>query len=310
MMEATFVAGAVTFFAAGAGALFGLVLARGGKRERQAQVSAAVALASETQVSLAAVDRLEHVLEKPLALQPLPPLEVRIPEPDWHKKQLAVRASVEPQPELERLTLELGRTNTLFDDFLARQPEVDKRIEGLARLLAEGMRPLEDLPGVLSRLMTQTGSNVTIAQPPMLLVGGGGDGGGGGAPPRRPAPRAVPRANPGPPAPTPSIPAGYVGGSVIVPPGEPVSLLALIQQQLTPNCPGSSMELLLEADDSILVGCASTIAGPLSETNFAYELLPGGPPRVYRSSFPGHCTPLGDLQVFATAGGVLHVEVS
>lgn len=298
-MEATLLATGVAALFGAAGGVWGLVLAREAGRKEQVPApppppideAIARALAQKPEWG----EAFERALAKPIALQPL---EVQVPEPDWHKQQITAIAG--PQPELEKLV-------ALVEEALARQPEADKRIEGLARILAEGMEPLADLPNVLSRLV-KSGSNVTITQPPMLMVGGG-NGGGGGTPPRRPAPRAVPRANPGPPTPTPAIPASYVGGSVAVPPDEPVSLLALIQQQLTPNCPGSSQTLVLSSEDSILVGSASAIAGPLSETNYAFELTPGGPPRIYGSSFPGNSTPLGDLQVFATAGGVLHVEV-
>ena len=119
----------------------------------------------------------------------------------------------------------------------------------------------------------------------------------------------MPRDLPFNPQPTPSIPAPYVAGTVVVPPGEPFSLLALIQQQLTLACPGSSLELRLSADQSIFVGSASNIGGPLSDTNYGYELIPGDPPRIYRSSFPGQSTPIGDLEVFATGSASLHVEV-
>lgn len=303
-MEATFIASGAIALLGAAGGAWGLVLARDAKRKERAPAPTVEPLA------MVDIDRLERVLAKPVKLQPLEPVEVRVAEPDWHKKDLQISTIVErqPQPELEQLAAELARTNALIEKLLTQQPELHKRLEGFARLMAEYIEPLADLPNMFSRLMAQSGSSVTITQPPLLMVGGG-NAGGGGAPPRRPAPRATPRANPGAPMPTPSIPASYVGGSVVVPPGEPVSLLALIQQQLSLNCPGSSLELLLSADESIMVGAASALGGPLSDSNFAFELIAGGPPRLYRSSFPGNSTPLGDLQVFAAAGGTLHVEV-
>jgi hypothetical protein len=136
-------------------------------------------------------------------------------------------------------------------------------------------------------------------------------GGGGTVPPRRRIDPPAPRAG-DPPAPnfaTPSIPAPYVGGTIFVPAGVPSNILQLIQQQLQPNVTGSSAEFKLTADDAVFVGAASAIGGPLSDTNYAYELLPGET-RLYRTSFPGDNTPIGDLQVFASAAAVLHVEVT
>jgi len=110
-----------------------------------------------------------------------------------------------------------------------------------------------------------------------------------------------------------SIPASYVAGSVTIAAGVVSNLLDLIQQQLTPNCPGSAMELTIWADPgnsgSITVGAANTLNGPLSASNYAYRLTPTGQPRVYRSTFPGNSTPLGELQVLATNQAILHVEV-
>jgi hypothetical protein len=108
---------------------------------------------------------------------------------------------------------------------------------------------------------------------------------------------------------TPSIPAPYVPGTIEVPAGGPWSLLYLIQKQLSPNCPGTSAEFSLSADSDIFVGGASSLGGPLSETNYAYLLTADSPPRIYRSSFPGNNTPVGEIQVLAPGGGSLHVEV-
>ena len=113
--------------------------------------------------------------------------------------------------------------------------------------------------------------------------------------------------------PTPSIPAPYVAGSVTLPAGTPQNLLTLIQQQITPNCPASAVELQLWADaansGSIIVGAASTLHGSLSDTNYAYKLTPTATPRVYRSTYPGQSVPLGDLQVLSINGGSLRLEL-
>jgi hypothetical protein len=91
------------------------------------------------------------------------------------------------------------------------------------------------------------------------------------------------------------------------------NLLTLIQQQIAGNCPGSATELQLWADaantGSISVGAAGNISGPLSATNYAYQLTPTGGPRIYRSTYPGASVPIGELQVLAGAAAVLHVEV-
>ena len=66
------------------------------------------------------------------------------------------------------------------------------------------------------------------------------------------------------------------------------SLLALIQSQLSPNCPGTAVEFLIAADPAnggpVLVGGASSIGGPLTETNYAYELTPSSPPRMFATN--------------------------
>ena len=111
---------------------------------------------------------------------------------------------------------------------------------------------------------------------------------------------------------TPNLvaPPPYVGGMVTVPAaGSPSSLLSLIRQYLHPSCPGACAELCLSTSATIMVGSSSPIAGNLSATNFAYSLTSTSPPRVYRPAFQGQSVPLGDLQVFSTAGGPLFVEV-
>lgn len=114
------------------------------------------------------------------------------------------------------------------------------------------------------------------------------------------------------PSRNPSIPAPYVAGNISVPANTVSNLLSLIQATIAVNCPGTSSELQLIADSSntapVFVGAANA-AGPLSATNYAYQLTATGPPRVYRSAYPGTNTPIGELQVFSTAVSVLHVEV-
>lgn len=109
------------------------------------------------------------------------------------------------------------------------------------------------------------------------------------------------------------LPAAYVAGSISVPAGAVANLLTLIQAQLAANCPGTAVEFLIAADPgnsgSIAVGAASALQGPLSDTNYAYKLTASSPPRLYRSSFPGTSTPIGELQVFAASPAILHVEV-
>lgn len=112
---------------------------------------------------------------------------------------------------------------------------------------------------------------------------------------------------------TPSIPAPYVGGTIDLDPGVVSNLLDLIQTRLQKNCPGSATELQLWADGAnfgaISVGSASQLAGPLSDTNYAYKLTPTSGPRIYRSTYPGASVPIGDLQVLAASAAKLHVEV-
>ena len=115
------------------------------------------------------------------------------------------------------------------------------------------------------------------------------------------------------PQPSPTVPAGYVAGSITVPANTVANVLALIQAQLAANCPGTAVEFQIAADvgnaQPVKAGAASKIGGVLSATNWAYELLPGGAARGYRSAYPGTNTPIGDLQVLSTAIAVLHVEV-
>jgi len=213
--------------------------------------------------------------------------------------------------------------------------QISERLESVARLVQTPERPpITELPQItelvrgLDELPARIGEALAarIRAPRFSASSGnatsssgGGNGvseagGDGGEPPVRRAPPAfLPRlplaANPA----VPQIPAPYVPGSVFVPAGAVSNLLALIQQQLSPNCPGTAVEFLIAADTtnagSILVGGASSLGGPLTQDNYAYELTPTSPPRIYRSTYPGGNTPVGELQVLAPAGGYLHVEV-
>lgn len=113
--------------------------------------------------------------------------------------------------------------------------------------------------------------------------------------------------------PNPTVPAPYVAGTITVPSGTVSNVLALVQAQLAPNCPGTAVEFQIAADaanaQNVYVGAASQLGGPLSATNWAYILTPGGTARGYRSSYPGTSTPLGEIQVLSTASAILHVEV-
>lgn len=113
--------------------------------------------------------------------------------------------------------------------------------------------------------------------------------------------------------PNASLPAAYVAGAISVPAGVVSNVLTLIQAQLAPNCPGTAVEFQIGPDPgnsgSVSVGAFSQLNGPLSATNYAYRLTPTGLPRIYRSTYPGSSTPIGDLQVWAAAAAVLHVEV-
>jgi hypothetical protein len=111
---------------------------------------------------------------------------------------------------------------------------------------------------------------------------------------------------------------GYVAGTITISAGQagvPQNLLALIQQQLEPNCPGAAQEVTIQATVSnVYVGRYNAI-GPLSTANFGYVLQAAfsgsvaGSSRTYRSSFPGHGSPVNDLQVVLTAAGSFQVEV-
>jgi hypothetical protein len=113
--------------------------------------------------------------------------------------------------------------------------------------------------------------------------------------------------------PSAAVPPSYVAGAITVPAGVVSNLLSLIQAQIAPNCPGTATEFLIAADagnaGAVSVGAASLVSGALSSTNYAYRLTPASPPRVYRSTYPGSNTLIGEMQVLSAAAAVLHVEV-
>lgn len=267
--------------------------------------------------------KIEAAFAHAIANRPAP-ATLDLPAPDWVKewaedarlandRVVAAVRQPKPVPELEKILATLIRIGDRLDELSAPAAvPVDEFLDlqkKLVHQVAEAVEPLTTLPAQLAEMASRiknSSSNITVTTAPPIMVGGGRT-----PPPaaRRlpPAPRAAP---PVPNMVTPSIPAPYTGGSIIVPAGSPTNLLTLIQQQLQPNCPGSSHELVLSADEAVFVGSASMIGGALSDTNYAFQLAAGGAPRIYRSAFPGNSTPLADLQVFAAAEAVMHVEVT
>jgi hypothetical protein len=109
-----------------------------------------------------------------------------------------------------------------------------------------------------------------------------------------------------------AIPCAYIAGTINVTAGSVQNLLTLIQAQLTPDCPGAAAEFQIQADTAntgtVEFGAASSIAGALSATNYGYSLAANAI-RLYRSTYPGASSPIGDVQVFSAAAAILHVEV-
>ena len=221
-----------------------------------------------------------------------------------------------PNPGLERLTERIEALLRIpppaqpdfepvvarLEELVASMPEPDQRPE----LEAELVRQLAELPQRVGRSVSDA---VAERKPPPRNL----------APPEKAKnnppgpPKSAPRnfaLNPNEQPATPSIPAPYVPGTVDVPAGQPWSLLYLIQKQLSPNCPGTSVSFAISAEGgTVYVGGASQIGGKLSEENYAYKLEDGDPPVRYQSSYPGGNTPVGEIQVLSTGGGKLHVEV-
>lgn len=237
--------------------------------------------------------KMEHLAQRQAEITDNPPVVMTTIEPTW---------PTELQRSVETLSQKLDglrATSSLVSD---------QALERLDALVAAATTPeqeqevqvkgLTDIPGQIARSLSG-------------MIGRGG----GGNPSPPPPPRRDPPPNlaaipPGTQPTVPQIPAAYVGGSVFATAGQVTSLLVLIQYQLSPNCPGTSAEFSISAQDaSVFVGAASALGGPLSDINYAYELTPGGPPRIYRSSFPGNNTPIGELQVLSPTGGYINVEV-
>jgi hypothetical protein len=108
-------------------------------------------------------------------------------------------------------------------------------------------------------------------------------------------------------------PPPYLAGTVNLPVLQGVNLLEQMQIQLAVNCPGTAIELHIQASPSnsrsVFVGATSNRNGHLSQTNYAYRLTPTGPARIYRSTYPGNSVPIGDLQLLSPGGGAVHVEI-
>ncbi|HYT08994.1 MAG TPA: hypothetical protein VEL77_15220 [Rugosimonospora sp.] len=107
----------------------------------------------------------------------------------------------------------------------------------------------------------------------------------------------------------------YIAGTITVSGGQigvPQNLLALAIAQLEPNTPGAGLYFNLQADSantvSVKIGCPTKIAGALSDTNYGFELVPGG--SSYRNSSGGGISaPIGPIQIFASAAATLHLEL-
>lgn len=113
----------------------------------------------------------------------------------------------------------------------------------------------------------------------------------------------------------PTVPSGYIGGSLTLSAGVSAYLLALIQAQLDPHCPGAAMEVNLFSDstnsssDTVKVGSVQVTDGAdVDDTHFGYALSPGGS-RNYRTSYPGASSPVARLKVYCKSSAKLHVEI-
>ena len=263
----------------------------------------------------AAIERVGHPLaEKPIEpvwaaqiVQDLERIHDRMSEPATAMLPPELTAGLErvtdrleallqmPPPDLEPVVERL-------ENLVASMPEPDQRPE----LEAELVRQLAELPQRVGRSVSDA---VAERRPPAKNLAPPEKKNNPPEPPKR-APRSLPPLNPQEQPNVPSIPAPYVPGAVDVPAGQVWSLLYLIQKQLSPNCPGTSASFTISAEGgTVYVGGASAIGGPLSATNYAYKLEDGDPPVRYQSSYPGGSTPVGELQVLATGGATLHVEV-
>lgn len=111
----------------------------------------------------------------------------------------------------------------------------------------------------------------------------------------------------------PSVPTSFVSGSVTIPANQPVSLLDLIQQQISRDCPGTSTEFQIWPDPTnqapVWIGAFMQVPGKVTTSSFGYYLTPQAAPRIYRSSYPGTSTVIGVIQVYSEPAAILHVEV-
>lgn len=114
----------------------------------------------------------------------------------------------------------------------------------------------------------------------------------------------------------PLMPSGYTAGTITLANTNPNNLLTLIQAQLDKNCIGAGQEITIQADSSgpLYIG-ETNLVGDLSTSNYGYVLdkaqsgFVAGASRTYRSGFPGHGSPVGDLMVLMNPAGTFHVEV-
>lgn len=264
-------------------------------------------------------ERLEGSLQK---------LEVQSRQPAWPEvvselervtKRVMVAARPPDEPQwAKRLEDDLQKN----DDRMVRLAEdlAENMTDNMARFYAGVSRDLKQ-PDVKPTLVALTGELSKLSELPGKISRGVTEAliherkknnppnkGNNDPPPPYVPPRNLPPMTPGEMPATPSIPAPYVAGTVHVPAGEVWSLLYLIQKQLSLNCPGTSAEFALTpGEGTIFVGAASSIGGKLTEDNYAYKLEEGDDPRIYRSSFPGNNTPVGEIQVLGS--GSVHVEV-
>lgn len=113
--------------------------------------------------------------------------------------------------------------------------------------------------------------------------------------------------------PRPSVPPPFVAGTVEVPADQPVSLLDLIHQYISRDCPGTSSEFMIWPEPTnqapVWIGAHMQLPGKLGTQSFGYYLTPMSDPRVYRSSYPGGSTVIGVVQVYSQPPARLHVEV-
>lgn len=110
---------------------------------------------------------------------------------------------------------------------------------------------------------------------------------------------------------SPVLPSGYVAGTITISGAQadqPQQLLALIQVQLDPNCPGAAYTLTIQIDTTPIYGGRQNAAGALSSSNYGWTLQSNYASRAIQSAFPGVHAPIGDIEIYMAAG-TFHVEV-